>query len=161
MDKLIVSMIAAIGKRRELGKENKLLWHIPADMKRFRQITVNHAVIMGRKTYESIGRPLPKRTNIVITRDINFKADGCIVVHSLEEGIEVGKTYEKEEIFIIGGAQIYTQGLKYADRLYLTLVDREFDADAFFPEYSEFTKVVSEEKGEENGYRYTFLTLEK
>ncbi|MDO8498015.1 MAG: dihydrofolate reductase, partial [bacterium] len=150
-----ISMIAAIGKRRELGKENKLLWHIPSDMKRFRQITVNHAVIMGRKTYESIGRPLPKRTNIVVTRDINFKADGCIVVHSLEEGIEVGKTHEKEELFIIGGAQIYTQGLQYADRLYMTLIDGEFDADAFFPEYSEFTKVVSEEKGEENGFRYT------
>lgn len=158
---ILISMIVAIGKRRELGKENKLMWHIPADMKRFRQITVNHAVIMGRKTYESIGRPLPKRTNIIVTRDINFKAEDCIVVHSLEEAIEVGKTYEREELFIIGGAQIYTQGLKYAQRLYLTLVDGEFDADAFFPDYLEFKKVVSEEKGEENGFRYTFVTLEK
>ncbi|MDO8496986.1 MAG: dihydrofolate reductase, partial [bacterium] len=114
-----------------------------------------------RKTYESIGRPLPKRTNIIVTRDINFKADGCVIVHSLEEGIEVGKTDEKEELFIIGGAQIYTQGLQYADRLYLTLVEGEFDADAFFPGHPEFTKVVSEEKGEENGFRYTFVTLEK
>src|SRR3989304_9524647 len=117
-----ISIIAAIGRNRELGKDNKLLWHIPEDMKRFKDLTTNQVVIMGRKTYESLPpkyRPLPKRVNIVVTRDQNYSSEGAFVAHSVEEAIEKSREHRKE-IFIIGGAQIYELGIKYADRLYLT-----------------------------------------
>ncbi|VVA44375.1 Dihydrofolate reductase [Candidatus Roizmanbacteria bacterium] len=160
-----VSIIAAIGKNRELGKDNKLLWHIPEDFKRFKTLTSNHIVIMGRKTYESLPekfRPLPDRVNIVVTRDLNYAVEGVIVCHSIEKAIEKGKKYEKKEIFIIGGAQIYSLGIKYADKLYLTLVDKEYpDADTFFPDYSQFNKIVFEEKHQDDKYSYKFIELVK
>lgn len=161
MTKPAISIVAAIGKNRELGKGNKLLWHIPEDLKRFKALTSGHPVIMGRKTFESIGRPLPNRLNVVITRDESFKPEGVTVVHSLDGVIKIAKAKDQEEIFIIGGGQIFEQAMPFADRLYLTIVDNEFDADVFFPDYSMFTKVISEEKGESNGYSYTFLTLTK
>lgn len=163
-----VSMIAAIGKNRELGRGNKLIWHIPRDLKRFREVTLGHPIIMGRKTFESIGRLLPNRTNIIITRDPNYRVEGAIVVSSIEEAIDEAKAAsakssgEPKEIFIIGGAQIYALGMPYADRLYLTIIDDEArDADAFFPDYSIFKKVISEEEHEEAGFRYKFITLER
>ncbi|MFA5770179.1 MAG: dihydrofolate reductase [Patescibacteria group bacterium] len=173
----MISIIAAIGKNRELGKDNKLLWHIPEDFKRFKDITSGHVVIMGRKTYESLPkkfRPLPNRVNIVITRDINYKVDGVMVYHSLEEAVKITNyklqitnkfqisNFKFDEIFIIGGASIYEQGIKYADKLYLTLVDKEYpDADAFFPEYGEFGEASVVGEGEEGGVKYKFIELMK
>lgn len=157
-----VSIIAAIGKNRELGKDNKLLWSLPEDLKHFKEKTLNHPVIMGRKTFESIGRALPKRTNIVVTRDRSYSAPGADVFHSLPEAIDFAKTKDKEEIFVIGGGEIYFQALILADKLYLTIVDADFpDADAFFPEYPEFTKVVFKKKCKNEEYSYTFLELER
>ncbi len=161
---MLVSMIAAIGKNRELGKNNRLLWHIPEDFKRFKDLTSGHVVIMGRKTYESLPekfRPLPNRTNIIVTRDVGYKIKDAIVCHSIEEAINLAKK-KTSEIFIIGGAQIYDLGIKYADRLYLTLVDKEYpDADAFFPDYSQFKKVITEENHSSGDIKFKFVELIK
>lgn len=157
-----VSLIAAIGKNRELGKDNRLLWHIKEDLQRFRDITRGHTVIMGRKTWESLPtRPLPNRFNIVITRDIKFKAEGAVVCGSIEQAIE--KAGSNDEIFIIGGGQIYKEAMEkgLADKLYLTVIDAGSDADTFFPDYSDFKKVVFEKSGESGGYKYKFLDLER
>lgn len=156
-----ISIIAAIGKNRELGKDNKLLWHIPDDLPRFKKLTLGHPIIMGRKTFESIGRPLPNRTNIVVTRDSSYEVEGVVVVHSIEKAIEEAKKKDKEEIFVIGGGQIYEQALPFADRLYLTIVDAQAEADTYFPDYSEFKKIISEEKNESEDLRYSYLILEK
>ena len=157
-----ISMIAALGKNRELGKNNKLIWKIPSDLARFRKITRGHPVIMGRKTFESIGRSLSDRTNIIVTRDQNYKVEGAIVSNSIEKAIEEAKKIESNEIFIIGGAQIYALGMPYGDKLYLTKINAEEpSADAFFPDYSEFKKVVYREAREEDGMEYEFLDLEK
>jgi len=147
-----VSMIAAVGRNRELGLGNGLLWHIPEDLKRFKALTLGHPVIMGRKTFESIGKPLPGRTNLVVSRS----------ALSLEDALAQAKKLDKEEVFIIGGVQIYEQALPYADRLYLTLIEDTKEADAFFPEYEKlFTKKVSEEPREYEGLQYRWVTLEK
>lgn len=162
MNKPKISIIVAVAKNRAIGKNNQLLWHIPEDLKRFHQITKGHTVLMGQRTFESLPvRPLPERINIILSADINYKAEGCIVVHSLEGAIEKSKEVEKEEVFVIGGGQLYTQMLNKADKLYITVVEGEYDADVFFPDYSMFTKKVFEKEGESNGYRYTFLELEK
>jgi dihydrofolate reductase len=161
MQKPLVSMIAAIGKNRELGRDNKLLWKIPEDTQYFRDTTRGHAVIMGRRTYESIGRPLPDRANIVVSRDLHYRAPGCEVVARVETALARARELEKKEIFIIGGGQIYAEGLPHAQRLYLTLVEGEFEADAFFPDYSEFTKVVFRRDSEGNGYKFSFVVLER
>src|SRR3989338_10723261 len=140
--KPIVSAIAAIGKNRELGKRSDLIWRIPDDLKRLKALTTGHVVIMGRKTYESIGRPLPNRTNIIVTRNPDFTAPGCLVATSVPDALDLAREHETEEIFILGGAEIYTQALPFTDRLYLTIVDAtDPEADTFFPDYSEFTKV--------------------
>jgi len=133
----MISLIAAIGKNNELGKGNNLLWKLPADQKFFRETTLGHTVIMGRKTFESLGRPLPNRRNIVITRDVNYKKEGVDIVHSLDKAIDSARNplTENEEIFIIGGAEIYKQSLPLADKLYITHIEAEDkDADSFFPE---------------------------
>ena len=164
LNKNMISRIAAIGKNRELGKDNKLLWHISEDMKRFKNLTTGNVVIMGRKTYDSIPekfRPLPNRVNIVVTRDSNYQQKGAIVCHSIEDSLEKAREFNKE-IFIIGGASIYEQGIKFADKLYLTLVDKEYsDADAFFPDYSEFKKVISEENHSSGEFQFKFIEIEK
>ncbi|MCH8821282.1 dihydrofolate reductase [Patescibacteria group bacterium] len=154
-------MIAAISENNALGKDNKLIFKIPEDMKRFKEVTSGHPIIMGRKTYESIGRPLPNRTNIVVTRDKNYKAEGCEVVYSLEQAIEVAKKVEKTEVFVIGGGQIYKEAIKMADKLYLTVVEGKYYADTFFPDYSDFKKVIHSDSHESAGYKYKFLDLEK
>ncbi len=155
-------MIAALGeKTRVIGKNNRLLWKIPEDLKRFKAITSGHAVIMGRKTFESIGRPLPNRTNIVITRNPGFEAPGCIISPSLESALEEAGKIEPSEIFILGGGEIYRQALPYADRLYLTVVYDDAEGDAFFPDFSDFQKVISREERTEDGLGYAFLNLEK
>lgn len=159
MTKPLISIIAAIGSNRELGKNNKLLWHIPEDFRRFKDITSHHPVIMGRTTFQSIGKPLPGRFNIVVTRDTGFRAGGCIITHSLEEALKIAKEKDKDEIFIIGGGQIYEQGIKFTDKLYLTIVDGNFDADTFFPDYSDFGKIVYTKNCRWDKSKYTFLEI--
>ncbi len=161
MSKPKISLIAAISENRALGKDNQLIFKIPEDMKRFKEITSGHPIIMGRKTHESIGRPLPNRKNIVVTRDKSFKVEGCEVENSIEDAIKAAEKVDKSEIYIIGGGQIYEQAMKFADKFYLTLVEGEYDADTFFPNYSEFNKVINEESHESAGYKYKFLELEK
>lgn len=157
-----VSIIAAIGRNRELGKDNNLLWHIGEDLKRFRELTKGHSIIMGRKTWESLPiKPLPNRYNIVITRNLKFNPVGADVCTSIEDAIKKAKEIEKDEIFIIGGGQIYQQAIGLADKLYLTIIDAQKDADTFFPPYPDFKKVVFEKAGESEGYKYKFLELEK
>lgn len=159
MKRPIISLIAAIGKNRELGKDNKLLWHIPEDMKRFKNLTIGHVVIMGRKTYESIGKALPNRINIIVTKDKTYQAPDCLIAQSIDEAIEIAKTKEKEEIFIIGGGQIYAQSISYANRLYLTLINETCEADTFFPDYSEFKKTIFKQNGTYRHLIYTFHDL--
>jgi len=166
MNKPRICAVVAIGKNRELGKNGKLLWHIPDDLKRFKELTMGHPVIMGRKTFESIVSyikgPLSGRTNIVITRDSSWKYEGATVVRSLEEAIEKAKELDAEEIHIGGGADIYKQALPLIDKLYLTLIDAEGEADTFFPPYMEqFKKKVFEEAHEWNGIKYRFVDLER
>ena len=147
-----VSIIAALGKNRELGRGNDLLWRIPDDLKRFKSLTLGHPVIMGRKTFESIGKPLTGRTNLVVSRSSL----------SFENALAQAKKLDDKEIFIIGGAQIYAAAFPHADRLYLTLIDDTKDGDVFFPEYEKlFTKKLSEEIRELNGLTYRWVDLEK
>lgn len=160
-----VCIIAAMDKNRGIGKDNRLPWRIPADLKRFRELTVPYSVIMGRKTLESIvaatGRPLPDRHNFVITRDLNFSHPGVNVAHSIEEAFDRAFQFEDTRIAFIGGGQMYAQVIPDIRRIYLTVVEGQFEADTFFPDYSEFRRVISESRGESNGYRYQFLTLER
>jgi dihydrofolate reductase len=158
-----ISIIAAIGKNNELGKNNQLLWKLPLDLKHFREITSGHPVIMGRKTFESIGRPLPNRKNIVITRDESYSREGVSTVHSLKEALDL--VQNEEEVFIIGGAEIYKQSIDLANKLYITHVDAETkDADVFFPTIGDFWGKISEEryaKNEENEHSFSFVEYEK
>lgn len=161
MKKTVVSIIAAIDKNRALGKDNKLLWQIPEDMKWFKTHTSGHPVVMGRKTYESIGRALPNRLNIVVTRNHSFIAPGCTIVPNLEKGIDIARQNDKNEVFIIGGGTLYEQALPFADRLYLTIVDGLYDADTFFPEYNDFKSIIFKEEKQNSELKYTFFILEK
>lgn len=161
-----VSIVAAMSTHdRGIGKDERLLWHIPDDLKHFKELTLGHPIIMGRKTFESIvgylGGPLPGRTNIVVTRNKDCSFTGAVVCHSLEEALLYAKNIDRKEIFIGGGSAIYEQALPYTDRLYLTLIDEQKEADSFFPEYSDFTKEVVREEREHNNTHYTWLTLER
>ncbi|MFA6514914.1 MAG: dihydrofolate reductase [Candidatus Paceibacterota bacterium] len=165
---MILSIISAIGKNNEIGKSNALLWDLPADMKHFRETTSGHAVIMGQKTFESIGRPLPNRRNIILTKDENFKQEGIEIVYSIPELMELldKKTSKDEEGFIIGGGQIYRLFMDVADRLYITHVEESFpDADTFFPEIDttkwEKTKNEFYPANELNKYNLEFATYTK
>lgn len=160
-----ISQIAAIDRNRGLGKSGELLYHIPEDLRRFREKTKGHPVIMGRKTWESLPqgvRPMPGRANIVVTRQHGYVAAGAHVVPSIDGAIELAKTQEgSDEIFIIGGGDIYSAALPRTDRLYLTLVDGAREADAFFPEYGEFTKTIEDENHADSDPPYRYLTLER
>jgi dihydrofolate reductase len=162
-----VSAIAAIGKNRVLGKDNQLLWQIPDDLRRFKQLTFGHPVVMGRKTFESIvavlGKPLSGRTNVVVTRDESWQYEGVLVAGSIEEAIGKAKTAPGgDEVFIGGGGEIYRQALPFTDKLYLTLIDDEKEGDSFFPEYEdEFKKVTFEESREHEGLAYRWVDLER
>ena len=159
---MIISLIAAMGKNRAIGKNNSLPWSMPADLKYFMEKTKGKTVIMGRKTFESIGKPLPNRKNIIITRDKNYKADGYVVAYSIDDALNAAKS--TEEVMVIGGANIYAQFLPKANRIYLTIIKNDFEGDAFFPKYG---KEWKERKREEckadknNKYDYVFLVLEK
>ncbi len=155
-----LSIIVALCKNKAIGKNNQLLFKIKNDLKRFKKITENHPVIMGRKTFESIGKALPNRTNIIITKDKNYPNCGIIVVNSLEEAIKKAKQIDNNEIFIIGGGQIYHQAITLADKLYLTMINEEIkNADTFFPNFENFTKTIFEETHNEDGVEYKFLEL--
>jgi len=165
-----ISIVVAIGNGRlyngGLGKDGNLLWHIPEDLKRFKTLTLGHPVIMGRKTFESIarmlGKPLPGRTNIVVTRDPKWSYEGIFVAHSLEEALLRAREIEGEEIYIGGGAEMYKQALPYVDKLYLTLIDDDKEADAYFPQYENiFTKVLYHEDREHEGLKYKWVDLER
>ena len=157
-----VSSYAAISKKaRAIGSKNGLLWKIEGDLPRFKKLTTGHPIIMGRKTYESIGRPLPNRTNIVITRNPDFKPDGVVVVPSIDEALKAAIENDGEEIFVIGGGKIYKEALPFVDRLYLTIVHDEPKADTFFPDYSEFKKEIFREEHPEHNPPFTYITLEK
>ena len=157
-----ISIIVAHSNNLAIGKANALVWRLPEDLKRFKKLTTGHPIIMGRKTYQSIGRPLPDRTNIVVTRDTNLEIPGCVVVHSAIEAIKKASEFDQKEIFIIGGAEIYKETLPLTDRLYVTKVNVNVDGDAFFPQYSStFTKKISEEPGEFEGLKYSYLVLER
>lgn len=156
--------MAAIAANNALGKDNQLIWHLPADLKRFKKTTLNHAVIMGRKTFESLGKPLPNRTNILITRDKNYKAEGCAVVNSLKAALKAALKID-ENPFILGGAEIYKQAMPFADKLDITFVHHKFEADVFFPEID---KTIWKEtfrenfKADENNkYDYSFVTFDR
>lgn len=155
-----ISIICCIAKNRGIGKENKLLFDIPADLQHFKKITLGHPVIMGYNTYKSIGRPLPKRLNIILSPD-NIEVDGCSVVKSIPEAISLASEDDQEEIFFIGGGMVYKQAIEFADRLYLTIVDEEPEADTFFPEYDKFSKIVSEESEKSAGYKCKYVVLQK
>ncbi len=160
-----ISLIAAISeKQRAIGFKNKLLWKIEGDLPRFKLLTTGHPIIMGRNTYLSIGRPLPNRTNIVISHIENddiASTENLIVVNSIEKAIEEAKKIEKEEIFIIGGGMIYTSTIELSDRLYLTLVYDEPEADTFFPDYSQFKKQIQKEDHFESNPPFSFVILER
>ena len=162
---MIVSLIAALDRRRGIGKDNQLPWRLPADLKRFRELTTGHHIITGRKTYESIGKPLPGRTTIIITRNHDYSAAGCFVTHSLADALALARSRGEQEAFVIGGAEIYAQALPLADRLYLTLVEAEVEADAFFPTFDMSDWQMTESRDfaadEKNLLRQTFQILER
>ncbi|MDG1529271.1 MAG: dihydrofolate reductase [Polaribacter sp.] len=161
----MVTIIAAIANNNALGKDNDLIWHLPADLKRFKKVTSGHHILMGRNTFESIGKPLPNRTTVIITRNKNYKQEGCIVVDSIEKAIDVAKN--DEQIFIIGGAQIYKQTIasNLVDQLDITQVHHSFDADVYFPEIdSDIWKEVAREEfkaDEKNKYDFSFISYKK
>jgi len=159
-----ISIIVAIARNYAIGKDNQLLWHISDDLKRFKRITSGHQIIMGRNTYLSLPvRPLPNRTSIVITDDVNEKFEGCITVYSIDEALQYCKG--DEESFIIGGGMVYKQFLPYANKLYLTIVDKDFKADTFFPEinFNEWKLIEKEDNApdKQNNFSYSFVTYAK
>lgn len=161
MNKPTISLIAAIGKNRELGRGNKLIFNIPEDMKHFRETTAGHPVIMGRKTHESIGRVLSGRLNIVVSRSMGeTSSDEFVVVSSMKEAIKKAEETGTDEVFVIGGQKVFEQAMEFADKLYLTIVDAEVsDADVFFPDYHEFENIVSERKSQDSNYTYNFVEI--
>lgn len=161
---MIISMIAAMANNRIIGEDNQMPWHLPADLQHFKRVTMDKPVVMGRKTFESIGRPLPGRRNVVITRNASYEADGIEVVTSPEAALSLLEGVE--EVMIIGGGNIYSQFLASAQRLYLTFIDLDVAGDTQFPDYqanTDWDEVTSEshEPDERNKYGYTFVTLHK
>jgi dihydrofolate reductase len=158
----MIASIFAMSENRVIGKDNKLPWHLPADLKFFKATTLHHPILMGRKTYESIGKPLPQRTSIIITRQPDYQVPGALVVNSLSEGIKAGKAIT-DDIFIIGGAEILKEALPLIDTMYLTLIHATFDGDVFYPEYKEqeWQEVWREDHqpDEKNQYPYSFRKL--
>ncbi|HLU81488.1 MAG TPA: dihydrofolate reductase [Flavobacteriaceae bacterium] len=160
----MITIIVAKSENNVIGNENQLIWHLSGDLKRFKALTTGHPIIMGRKTYESIGKPLPNRTNIVITRNKDWNPEGVLVVNSLHEAIEKGKEID-EEIFIIGGGNIYEQAMDWADALEVTEVHQTFEGDTKFPEIdSSIWKEIAREdfgKDEKNEFDYSFVRFER
>jgi dihydrofolate reductase len=160
-----VSIVVAVAQNNVIGKDNQLLWHLPNDLKFFKQLTSGHHILMGRKTYQSIGKPLPNRTNMIITADQNFEAPSCLVFTDINKAIEEAMQANEHELFIIGGAQIYKLAMPLVNKIYLTKIDASFDGDTFFPEIkpSEWKQVTNQnfEPDEKNKYHYSFIELER
>ncbi|PQA60506.1 dihydrofolate reductase [Siphonobacter curvatus] len=156
----MIHLVVAVAENGAIGKDNQLLWHLPDDLKQFKKLTSGHTVVMGRKTYESIGKPLPNRTNVIITRNENYEAPGCIVVSSLEEAIRT-----ESDVYIIGGAEIYQQALPLTDRIHLTEVQASVEGDTFFPkldsaEWHELSR-ETHPTDEKHTYAFDFVELER
>lgn len=160
----MTTIIVAMGEKNEIGADNKLLWHLPKDLKHFKDLTSGHPVIMGRKTYESIGKALPNRTNIVISRKKDWFQEGILIVGSIKEALKFAKKID-EEVFIIGGGNIYEQTMEKADKLEVTLVKTELKADTYFPKIDpkvwKKTNEIFHEKDEKNEFDFYFQTYER
>jgi dihydrofolate reductase len=158
-----ISIVVAMAANRVIGRDNQLPWHLPADLKHFKETTMGKPILMGRKTWESIGRPLPGRTNIVITRDENYDAPGCVVVHSIEAALQAAA--KQDEVMIIGGAEFYRQVLPQTDSIYLTRINEDFEGDTLFPELdsSEWQEAerIDCDADEKNPHSYSFITLDR
>jgi len=155
-----LNAIVAVAQNRAIGKDNDLIWRLSNDLKHFKNVTQGHCIISGRKNYESIGRPLPGRTNIILTRDTSYQAEGCEVVHTLKDALKIAEKIGDLSPFIIGGGEIYRMTLPYVDTLYYTEVHQEFDADVFFPELTNQWQEISREKhlkDEKNQCDYSFV----
>jgi dihydrofolate reductase len=159
---MTVSIVVAISENNAIGKDNKLLWYLPRDLKHFKEITSGHTVIMGRKTYDSVGKPLPNRRNIIITRQ-QIEIAGCEVVNSIDDALALCK--DEAEVFIVGGAEIYKQALSKTDRMYVTIVHETFEGDTYFPEIQEniWKEKEREDHGpdEKNSLPFSFITYER
>ncbi|MGC4378742.1 dihydrofolate reductase [Fictibacillus sp. Mic-4] len=157
----MISYVVAMDENHLIGSKNKLPWHLPADLKYFKKVTMNKPIVMGRKTYESIGKPLPGRENIVLTRDRNYKAEGCTVIYSVEDIIK----RDNEEICVIGGAEVFRLFMPYVNRMYITKIHETFEGDTYFPDFNEKEwKIVSKTPGqvdEKNKYPHDFIVYDK
>jgi dihydrofolate reductase len=160
----MISHIVAMDQNRVIGKDNRLPWHLPADLAYFKKVTMGHAIVMGRKTFESIGRPLPGRENVIVTRNRSFQPEGCKVLHSIEE-VKQFAAMRDDEVFVIGGAELFRATLPVADRLYITKIEASFPGDTFYPAFDEsewqlvsYTKGIKDEK---NPYDYAFIVYER
>ncbi len=156
-----IAIIVAMTEKRVIGKENRLPWRIPEDLKRFKKLTMGHTVIMGRKTFESIGKPLPGRANVVISRNPDFQAPGTVIIRSLEEALD--RCRNEDEVFVIGGSSLYRAALPLADRLYVTLVHGDFEGDTYFPDFDlekdfRITERVESHDPEDPSLTYSFIT---
>lgn len=158
----MLKILVAFDENRVIGKNNALIWHLPADLKRFKTLTTGHVIIMGRKTFESIGKPLPNRTSIVISRQTDLQIEGVILAHSVEEAILKAKSLTREDIFIVGGSEIYALSLPLADEILVTQLHDIFEGDAFFPEIaSELWEITEQERGitdDKNTYQFSYVT---
>lgn len=158
----MISLIVAMDKNRLIGDNNKLPWNLPLDLAYFKKVTMGSTIIMGRKTFESIGRPLPERQNVIITRNKDYFKEGCQVCHSIEEALAFGIN---DEAFIIGGAEVYSKFLPYVDKLYITLIEENFTGDTYFPQIESdkwvLTSKMKGERNEKNPYNYYFLIYKK
>ncbi|MFM2482933.1 type 3 dihydrofolate reductase [Celerinatantimonas sp. YJH-8] len=162
---MLISMIAAMAQHRVIGQGNQMPWHLPADLKHFKSVTLNKPVFMGRKTFESIGRPLPQRRNYVLTRDLTWNAPGTVAVSDIDQVLALEQAKGASELMIIGGGQLYHHYLLKAQRLYLTLIDLEVSGDTYFPDYQEDLWICSQQTecfpDEQNPYRYQFVQLDR
>lgn len=154
----MITIIAACSKNRVLGNDNKLLWHLPEDLKRFKSLTLNNPIIMGRKTFESIGKALPGRTNIILTKNKKYKADGCLIYNNIYEIMDL---YQKQNLFVIGGGEIYKMFLQFADKIELTLIDKDYDGDTYFPNLNNEWKINSQIESNFNDMKYKFISYER
>jgi dihydrofolate reductase len=155
----MISIVVAMSKNRVIGIDNKLPWHLPEDLKRFKNLTTNNVVVMGRKTHLSIGKPLPKRLNVILTRNTKWHnplGDNCVVCYSVEEVLE---RFKYRDLFIIGGSEVYKEFLNIANRIYLTVIDKDFTGDAFFPDLPDDWRVSNIDKRTDEQFDYTFLEL--
>ena len=162
---MIITIIVAYAEKGVIGRDNKLLWHLPDDLRKFKSLTMGHYIIMGRKTWESIGRPLPGRTNVVISRNRDLNPAGVLTFHSLDEALKYAAENGQDEVFIIGGEQIYRQAFPLADRLFVTRVQGSFEGDAFFPEIDpdiwDILRRESHPKDEKHAYAFEMLELSR